>query len=48
MGKRRIAANLRYLYRWSKRLGPGRPKTYDSKVSWDDLTRFEPLWIWTP
>ena len=43
MGKLRIDANLRYLYHGPKRLGPGRPKTYDGKVNWDDLTRFEPL-----
>ena len=24
-----------------KRPGPGRPKTYDGKVHWDDLSRFE-------
>lgn len=43
MGKLRIDANLRYLYHGPKRLGPGRPKTYDGKVNWNDLTRFEPL-----
>jgi hypothetical protein len=43
MGKRRLDAHLRYLYQGPKRLGPGRPKTYDGKVNWDDLTRFEPL-----
>ena len=42
-GKLRIDANLRYLYHGPKRLGPGRPKTYDGKVNWDDRTRFEPL-----
>ncbi len=36
-------ANLRYLYQGPKRPGPGRPKTYDSKVRWDDLSRFEHL-----
>ena len=43
MGKLRIDAKLRYLYHGPKRLGPGRPKMYDGKVNWDDLTRFEPL-----
>ena len=43
MGTLRIDANLRYLYHGPKRLGPGRPKTYDGKVNWDDRTRFEPL-----
>jgi hypothetical protein len=43
MGKRRIDAHLRYLSQGPKRLGPGRPKTYDGKVNGDDLTRFEPL-----
>ena len=41
IGKLRIDANLRYLYQGAKRPGPGRPKTYDGKVNWDDLTRFE-------
>jgi hypothetical protein len=41
MGQLRIDAKLRYLYQGPKRLGPGRPKTYDGKVNWDDLTRFE-------
>ena len=26
-----------------KRPGPGRPKTYDGKVDWSDLSRFERL-----
>jgi DDE superfamily endonuclease len=43
IGKLRSDANLRYLYHGPKRLGPGRPKTYDGKVNWDDLARFEPL-----
>ena len=38
MGKLRRDADLRYLYP-----GPGRPKTYDGKVQWDDLSRFE--WV---
>lgn len=39
IGKLRIDANLRYLYQGPKRPGPGRPKTYDGKVHWDDLSR---------
>lgn len=41
IGKLRIDANLRYLYQGPKRPGPGRAKTYDGKVNWDDLSRFE-------
>ena len=41
IGKLRIDANLRYLYQGPKRPGPGRPKTYDGKVNWDDLSHFE-------
>ena len=41
MGKLRRDANLRYLYQGVGRPGPGRPKTYDGKVQWDDLSRFE-------
>ena len=41
IGKLRIDANLRSLYQGSQRPGPGRPKTYDGKVNWDDLSRFE-------
>ena len=41
IGKLRIDANLRYLYQGPKRPGPGRPKTYDGKVNWDDLSRLE-------
>ena len=40
IGKLRIDANLRYLSQGPKRLGPGRPKTYDGKGNWDDLMRF--------
>ena len=40
IGKLRIDANLRYLYQGPQRLGPGRPKTYDGKVHWNDLARF--------
>jgi DDE superfamily endonuclease len=43
IGKLRADANLRYLYRGPRRSGPGRPKTYDGKVLWTDLARFEPL-----
>ncbi|HSX77401.1 MAG TPA: transposase [Candidatus Saccharimonadia bacterium] len=41
IGKLRLDANLRYLYQGSKRPGPGRPQTYDGKVHWDNLSRFE-------
>jgi DDE superfamily endonuclease len=41
LGKLRVDANLRYLYQGPKRPGPGRPKTYDGKVNWADLSRFE-------
>jgi hypothetical protein len=41
IGKLRSDANLRYLYQGPKRPGPGRPKTYDGKVNWDNLARFE-------
>ncbi len=41
IGKLRIDANLRHLYQGPKRSGRGRPKTYDGKVNWDDLSRFE-------
>jgi hypothetical protein len=40
IGKLRADANLRYLYRGPRRSGPGRPKTYDGKVLWTDLSRF--------
>lgn len=43
IGKLRADANLRYLYAGPKRLGPGRPKTYDGKVNWADLSRFDRL-----
>ena len=33
-------ANLRYLYDGPLRPGPGRPKQYDGKVQWADLSRF--------
>jgi DDE superfamily endonuclease len=41
IGKLRIDANLRYVYQGPQRPGPGRPKTYDGKVHWDNLSRFE-------
>ena len=43
IGKLRADANLRYLYQGPKRPGPGRHKTYDGKVNWSDLSRFEQL-----
>jgi DDE superfamily endonuclease len=43
IGKLRADANLRYLYQGPKRPGPGRQKTYDGKVNWSDLSRFERL-----
>ena len=43
IGKLRLDADLRYLYQGPKRPGPGRPRTYDGKVLWDDLSRFECL-----
>jgi hypothetical protein len=43
IGKLRADANLRYLYQGPKRPGPGRQKTYDAKVNWSDLSRFERL-----
>ena len=43
IGKLRRDANLRYLYQGPGRSGAGRPKTYDGKVQWDDLSRFERL-----
>jgi len=43
MGKLRADANLRYLYQGPKRPGRGRQKTYDGKVCFSDLARFERL-----
>jgi hypothetical protein len=43
IGKLRAEAHLRYLYQGPKRPGPGRQKTYDGKVNWSDLSRFERL-----
>ena len=42
VGKFRCDANMRYLYTGPKReKGSGRQKTYDGKVNWQDLSRFE-------
>jgi hypothetical protein len=41
IGKLRLDANLRYLYQGLQRPGPGRPNTYDGKVYWDNLSRFD-------
>ena len=42
IGKLRSDANMRYLYTGPKReKGSGRQKTYDGKVNWQDLSRFE-------
>jgi DDE superfamily endonuclease len=43
IGKLRSDANLRYLYTGPPRSGPGRPKHYDGKVQWADLSRFEQM-----
>ena len=43
IGKLRADANLRSLYQGPKRPGRGRPKTYDGKVYFNDLSRFERL-----
>jgi len=43
IGKLRADAHLRYLSQGPKRPGPGRQKTYDGKVNWSDLSRFERL-----
>ena len=43
IGKLRADANLRYLYHGPKRPGRGRQKTYDGKVYFSDLSRFERL-----
>lgn len=39
--KLRTDANLRYLYTGERLPGPGRPRLYDGKVDWQDLSRFE-------
>lgn len=41
IGKLRFDANLRYLYKGARSGKPGRPKIYDGKVKFYDLTRFE-------
>ena len=41
VGKLRCDANCRYLYTGPKRAGRGRQKTYDGKVNWQDLSRFD-------
>jgi Transposase DDE domain len=41
IGKLRLDANLRALYQGPQRSGPGRPKTYDGKVSWTNLSQLE-------
>lgn len=41
ISKLRRDAHLRHLYRGPRSTGPGRPKTYDGKVSYHDLSRFE-------
>ena len=42
ISKLRRDANMRYLYTGPKReKGSGRQKTYDGKVNWQDLSRFE-------
>jgi hypothetical protein len=43
IGKLRADAHLRYLYQGPQRPGPGRQKTYDGKVNWSDVSRFERL-----
>jgi hypothetical protein len=40
IGTLRLDANLRYLYHGPHRPGPGRPKTYDGKVTWGQPQRF--------
>jgi hypothetical protein len=39
--KLRSDANLRYFYTGLPKEGPGRPKTYDGKVDFNDLARFD-------
>lgn len=43
ISKLRKDANLRYLYNAPVRSGPGRPKTYDGKVDFANLSRMEQL-----
>jgi DDE superfamily endonuclease len=41
--KLRCDADLRYLYSGPRRTGPGRPRRYDGKVDFQDLSRFDYL-----
>lgn len=41
VGKLRRDAHLRHLYRGPRHSGPGRPKTYEGKVNFSALSRFE-------
>jgi hypothetical protein len=41
IGKLRCDANMRYLYKGPKRPGRGRQKSYDGKVDWQELSRFD-------
>lgn len=41
IGRLREDANLRYLYKGTQKQGRGRPKSYDGKVSFNDLSRWE-------
>ena len=34
-------SDMRFLYTGPRKKGPGRPKLYDGKVDWEDLSRFE-------
>ena len=43
IGKLRADAHVRSLSQGPKHPGPGRQKTYDGKVNWRDLSRFERL-----
>ena len=43
IGKLRSDADMRYFYTGPRRPGPGRPKQYDGKVKWSDLSRFKRL-----
>ena len=41
ISKVRQDAHMRYLYKGPRKKGRGRPKCYDGKVDWSDLSRFE-------
>ena len=43
MSKLRKDADLKYLHDGPRKKGPGRPKKYDGKVYFDDLTRWDAL-----